>query len=145
MIVVAGVLAGIYFLIPKARNGTATAAAPESAAQAPVAPATAAHPLAKDVELTGIRITEGRNQRVQVRFIAVNHSAAELPETKLHVTLKRGGQEDIMDFPFTLPSLGPHESREITANTRTRLRGYEMPDWQFISVEFTDPEGQPAR
>jgi hypothetical protein len=142
MVVVAGVLAGIYFLIPKARTGAATAAAPEPAAQPPTAPAASAHPLAKDVELTGIRITQGRNQRVQVRLIAVNHSGAELPETKLRVSLKRG-QEEIMDFPFTLPSLGPHESKEITASTQTRLRGYEMPDWQFVKAEFTD--AQPAR
>lgn len=141
MAVVAAVLAGIYFLVPKARNTSAAAPVEQAAAPVPQ-PAVAAHPLANSVELTGFRLTQGRNQRVQVRFIAVNHTGAELPETKLQVSLKRD-REEIMDFPFTLPSLGPYESREITATTTTRMRGYEMPDWQFLRADFTDaPQGE---
>jgi hypothetical protein len=140
-ILVAAVLAGIYFIVPKARSTNAAAPA-EPPAEASPAPAATAHPLANTIELTGFRLTEDRTQRVQVRFVAVNHSAAELPETKLQVSLKRD-REEIMQFPFTLPSLGPYESKEITATTRTRLRTYEMPDWQFVRADFTDAPAQP--
>jgi hypothetical protein len=139
MVVVAAVLAGIYLLVPRARSTSAaapTAAPPEAPA------ATGLSGLSNTVELTGFRITEDRTQRAQVRFLVVNHSSAELPETKLQVSLKRE-REEIMNFPFTLPSLGPHESREITATTRTRLRTYELPDWQFIRAELQDaPEAR---
>jgi hypothetical protein len=145
MVVVAAVLAGIYFLVPKAR-GTA-AAAPATAPSVEPAPAAAAgvSGLTNTVELTGFRVTEDRTQRAQVRFLVVNHSLAELPETKLQVSLKRE-REEIMNFPMTLPSLGPHESREITATTKTRLRAYEMPDWQFIRAELQSlPETRSKR
>jgi hypothetical protein len=145
MVVVAAVLAGIYVMVPRARG---TAAAAPGAAPTPdtaAAPASGVSGLTNTVELTGFRVTEDRNQRAQVRFLVVNHSMAELPETKLQVSLKRD-REEIMSFPMTLPSLGPHESREITATTRARLRPYELPDWQFIKAELQDvPESRAKR
>ncbi|HET8548327.1 MAG TPA: hypothetical protein VFL57_10005 [Bryobacteraceae bacterium] len=140
MLVVAAVLAAIYFLVPKTR-GTA-AAVPALPKAEPTPAPSGVSGLSNTVELTGFRINEDRNQRVQIKFLVVNHSAAELPETKLQVSLKRD-REEIMSFPLTLPSLAPQESREITATTKTRLRTYELPDWQFIRAEIRDvPETQ---
>jgi hypothetical protein len=40
-----------------------------------------------------------------------------------------------------VPSLGPQEVKDISATALTKLRIYEMPDWQFIraEVEITSP------
>jgi len=40
------------------------------------------------------------------------------------------------------PRWGPQEIKDVTASTETKLRIYEMPDWQFIraEVEILAPE-----
>jgi hypothetical protein len=41
-----------------------------------------------------------------------------------------------------VPALGPYEARDATAPLNTKLRAYEMPDWQNISgqVQITSPQ-----
>jgi hypothetical protein len=40
-----------------------------------------------------------------------------------------------------VPGLGPEESKAVEATTETKLRVYELPDWQFIRAffEITSP------
>ena len=35
-----------------------------------------------------------------------------------------------------VPSLGPLEIKDISAKVTTKLRIYELPDWQFMRADF---------
>ncbi len=39
-------------------------------------------------------------------------------------------EESAGHFSFKVPSLGPFESKEATAPVTTKLKAYELPDWQ---------------
>ena len=61
--------------------------------------------------------------------------AADLPELKMQITVKAAGKP-LFDFPFTVSSLGPYESKDFSAPVQTTLKGYELPDWQFLKADF---------
>jgi hypothetical protein len=126
-------LAMLYtFVLPKGGT-TATAAKTElqnPAAQGPSA--TPAHPLAKYIQITGIRIMPGGTGQAKVGYVVVNHSPADLPALKAQLTLTGGGSP-IFDVPVEIPSIGPFESKDLTASVRTQLKPYEMPDWQTLT------------
>lgn len=100
-----------------------------------------AHPFARHLEVTGLRITEGANRKLDVRMVVVNHSAAELPDLKLQVELStvnaKPGAEPISVFTAAVPPLSAFESKDVKAPATTRLRAYEFPDWQFLKADFT--------
>ena len=104
------------------------------------------HPLAKYIELAGFRLTEAKPGQLDVKFIAVNHSEAELPELGLNIRLRTTASKPddppVCSFPVKVPSLGPEEMKEVTALTPSKLRVYELPDWQFLRPEFqiTEPK-----
>ena len=93
-----------------------------------------ANPLAKHLELSGLRLS-GEGGRAKIQFVIVNHSGAELPELRLQVALAAGGKNEF-EFPFTVPSLGPFESRDFSTTVKTKLKPYEWPDWQVIRPQF---------
>jgi len=111
-------------------------------------PATTAsrHPLAKFIELAGFRLKESSAGKLEVKFIAVNHSDADLGDIALHVrlitTASKPSDEPVAQFDAKVPSLGPHEIRDVSAPGTTKLRLFELPDWQFLRAEFdiTAPE-----
>lgn len=112
---------------------------PAPAAAGPPKP----HPYAKYIEVTGLRLTED-TQKAEVRFVVVNHSSAEIAELSATVRLKavsRSDQEPVGTFSFKLPSLGPYEIKELKSQVQTKLRVYELPDWQFLraELEITSP------
>jgi hypothetical protein len=121
----------------------ATAATVDASLEAPTTPAATAsgkpNRMARHLEATGVRIVE-ENKKPQVRVMLVNHSGAELTQLSgsisLTTTTAKAGAEPIAAFPFTIASIGPYEAREITAPLKTRLRAYEMPDWQFLKAEL---------
>lgn len=129
----------LYVLPAKKTVSATTPAAGEQAAQNGQAPAAAQaktpHPYAKFLEVTGVRVNEDAKQRAQVQFIVVNHSAADLPEMKMQITVRSGGKS-LFDFPYTVPSLGPFETKEASTALKTELKPYELPDWQFIKADF---------
>ena len=119
--------------------------APEAAKQATVeitGPATtiSKHPLAKYIELAGFRLTEAKPGQLDVKFIAVNHSEAELPELGLNVRMRttaaKPDDPPVAEFQAKVPALGPLEIRDVDAKVATKLRIYELPDWQFLRAEF---------
>jgi hypothetical protein len=124
-------------------RGSKPAAVP--AEQAAAVPAVKRHPLWKNIEVTGIRITEDASQKAQVAFLVVNHSGADIANLGGTLTLKpRGAKPDqapLASFEFTLPSLGPYESKELKTTVRSTMRAYELPDWQFLDadLELTSP------
>lgn len=100
----------------------------------PGAPATSSHPLAKFLEVTGIRLTEEKGRRF-ARVLVVNHSSASLPDMQLRIYIKAANRE-ITDFPVTLSSLAPYETRDLATEVKVGLKPYEMPDWNMTQATF---------
>jgi hypothetical protein len=120
------------------KEASTTAAAP---LEAPTSASPAVQPLAefKNIELTGLRLTEDAKQKATVQCIVVNHSGADLGEISARVDLKAvtsKDQEPVGSFVFKT-SLGPYESKDLKAPLTTKLRVYELPDWQFLRAEIT--------
>ncbi len=139
MIVVLG--GAYYFLFPSLRSQPPEAPAAAASLETPTTPvATAsAHPLAKHIEIAGLRITE-EGKKTQVRFLVVNHSGAVLADLagtlSLHASTAKPGSEPLCTVAFQLASVGPYDSKELTLPIKTSLRAYELPDWQFLRSEW---------
>ena len=130
---IAALLWLIYFVvIPKKANSID---APEKGQTAATATSsTSQNPLAKHLEIAGVRLT-GQGGRAQIQFVIVNHSAAELPELRLNIDMVAGDKK-VFTFPFTAPSIGPFETRDLSTTVKTNLKPYEWPDWQVLRPQF---------
>ena len=141
-VVVAGVLIAVggiayYFT----RSGPAPSASTGLGQPAATTPAdTRPHPLTRQIEVTGIRITEDASQKAQVQFVLVNHSGADIADLGGTISLKPVGakpeQAPLVTFEFKVPSLGPYESKELKTTVHSSVRAYELPDWQFLRTDF---------
>lgn len=120
------------WILPRFRAGrTETAKAP-LALEAPSAQGQSQrHPLAKHLEISGVRLGEGKNGMLRLRFVVVNHSGAELPDLKAEAVIA-SAERALFRVPVTLASMRPYEVRELETNVRTELKSYELPDWQMI-------------
>ena len=123
------------YILPKKVETTTSARTAESAAAVPGAVGRNANPLAKFLEIVGIRWVEDAKQKTKMQFIVVNHSAADLPELKMQISVKAGSKL-LFEVPFTVSSIGPYESKEFSTPIQTALKGYELPDWQFLKADF---------
>jgi hypothetical protein len=114
----------------------------EPAAAARSKPANA---LQKYIEVVGIRLVQDAKHKPQARFIVVNHSNAELNELTANVTIwastSRSEEDSVGTFSFKLPSIAGNESKEMVAPLNTKLKIYELPDWQNATaeVQITQP------
>lgn len=132
------IIIGLTVVILRNSNRAAAqaAAAPVEAPAAPTA-ASQTNPSFRYVEFAGLRLTEDAKQKPFVQMVIVNHSGADLGELAAKVNLRavsRKAQEPVGTFAFKT-SLGPYESKEIKAPLDTKLRVYELPDWQFLRAE----------
>jgi hypothetical protein len=104
------------------------------------ATATGKNPLDKYLELAGFRLSENGAGKLKVKFDAINHSEADLGELQIKVrlvtTAYKQGDQPITEFAAKIPPLGPEETQSVTANANTKLRLYELPDWQFLRADF---------
>lgn len=98
------------------------------------------NPLAKYIELVGIRASEKSPGHMQVQFGVVNHSEADIGDVKLDVSLgttaAKAGDPPLITFSAKVPALGPNEMKAVTVDIPTKLRVYELPDWQFLKADF---------
>jgi hypothetical protein len=104
----------------------------EATIESPAAPKPAGEGLARHLEITGMRIVE-QNKKAHLQFVIVNHSNAELAEIAGTLVVSASGTE-VTRFPVKVGSLGPYELKEMSAPMNTKLRAYEMPDWQFLKA-----------
>jgi hypothetical protein len=138
---------GIIWLFGGHNASTTTSApapkapVPAGAVNAPQAPkpAGAVNALQKYVEVAGVRFAaESKSGAVQVKFLVINHSEADIVGLAANVAIfgqaQNGPKEQQGTFTFT-GSLGPMESKELTAPLNTKSKIYELPDWQNISTE----------
>lgn len=131
-------------------GGTETDSA-ATAEQGPLLPpspvgSTSRHPFAKYIELAGFRLSEVNPGTIQVKFMAISHSDADMGDITMDVRLMTTeaapGDAPLAEFEGRILGLGPQGAVEVTATVATELRVYEIPDWQFLRADFeiTFPE-----
>ena len=105
------------------------------------------NPLQKYVEVVGLRMFS-ENKKPVARFVVVNHSAAEITDLAANVTLwastSRSEEDSVGSFSFKVPSIGANDSKDLTEPLKTKLKMYELPDWQNTTaeIEITSPAAQ---
>lgn len=122
-------------------------AAPHPSLEPPAAAGTPArpHPLQQYIEVTGVRFVQDAKKRTEARFLVVNHSPDDIIDLGGTVTIigrtQSAAEEQVGTFSFKTSSLGPWQSREFSAPVETKLRVYELPDWQNLTarVIITSP------
>ena len=133
-----GLGAGAYWLVGYLREsppGRPTAMVESPAAKS----AGKTNPFQKYIEVSGVRFVENAKKQTDVRFVVVNHSPADLGGLTGNVTVWGRTQKSEEDAAgtFTFSThLGPWESKEISAAFKSKLRIYELPDWQNLSTDI---------
>jgi len=101
--------------------------------------AKSSNPAGKYIELVGFRVNEESPGRLEIQFGAVNHSEADVGELKLLVNLStsaaKPGDPPLISFPAKV-SLGPSDMKNVKVLVPSKLRVYELPDWQFLTADF---------
>ena len=140
-----GLVAGVYWIVGAAR-GTSTK--PTAAVESPAAkPNAKTSPYQKYIEISGVRFLSDAKKKTETRFVITNHSNADLLGLGGNVTVwgrTRNSEEDAAgSFTFST-DLKAFESKEMTAPLNTKLKIYELPDWQNVStdVQITAPASQ---
>ena len=117
----------------------------QAKAAAPAIPAhftatNTSNPIAKYIELVGFRVTERSPGHLIVQFGVVNHSEADVGDVKMTVNLgttaAKPGDPPLITFPAQVSSLGPTELKDVSVEVPTKMRVYELPDWQFLKADF---------
>jgi hypothetical protein len=133
--------AGAYLGYQRFKQQPAAPAAQQSPFETPAATAPGSpSPYLKYLEVTGWRLLQNARKQPEVRFVIVNHSGAEMVDLSVMVQLSAVAGQDTApagSFAFKVPSLGPYESRDMTAPLQTNLKVYEFPDWQNLSAEVS--------
>ena len=139
-----GVGAGVYFAVHYFRGGAQAASAP--AATVPARTPATTNPLQKYVEVTGIRFVETATHETEARFVVINHSGADITDLAGTVNIwgrtAKAEEEAAGTFNFKLQELKPFESKDAVAPLTTKLKAYELPDWQNVvtAVQITSPQ-----
>jgi hypothetical protein len=103
-------------------------------------------PLLRQIEIGGVRLTQNNAGKTEVRFLVINHSGAEIAglggTVVLQARTSKRDEEPIGAFSFKIPLLGPYESKESSAIVDTKLKVYELPDWQNLDLrtQITSPQ-----
>jgi hypothetical protein len=130
------VLAGTLGMVGCSTPGTQA----KPAATAGARTSQSSNPFAKYLELVGFRIIEKSPGHLEVRFGVVNHSEADLGDLKMDVrigtTTAKPDDPPLIAFSTKVPSLGPSEMKQVSIDVPTKLRVYELPDWQFLRANF---------
>jgi hypothetical protein len=122
-----------------------TQAKPAAAAPAQTS-SKSSNPFSKYIELVGFRVNEKSAGHLEVQFAVVNHSEADLGAVKMDVNVRttaaKPGDPPLISFPVNVAALGPSELKPVSVDVPTKLRVYELPDWQFLRADFalTEPK-----
>lgn len=124
--------------------GGCSSSPPETGKKSPDAPPlrvpASANPAARHLELVGFRITEKTSGKLLIQFGVVNHSDADLGDIFLEVALRTTSSKDadppLVSFKTKVAALGPQELKPISVEVPAKVRPYELPDWQFLKVDF---------
>jgi hypothetical protein len=145
---VGGVVFGIIALVSSNRGSAGNGPAPIATVESPAAkPGAKTNALQKYIEVAGVRfVSDPKNQAPMVKFLLINHSPADINGLAGNVTMwgrTQKSEEDAQgSFSFSA-TIGPYESKELTAPLNTKRKIYELADWQNITtdVQITGPAG----
>jgi hypothetical protein len=104
------------------------------------------HPLAKFIEVAGIRFTESGAGKLKITFAVINHSQADIGDLglkfKLVTNSAKPDDPPVAEFETKIATLSPLENKDVSVEVPTKMRVYELPDWQFIRAryEITSPQ-----
>jgi hypothetical protein len=134
---IAALLAVLYVYVLPNRSGSEKAETAQTTLQKPGPAGSAAHvhPLAKHLEVSGVRMRDLKGGKATIQFVVTNHSGAELPPITMDLTV-RSADKVFFEVPVKLPSLGPYEVKDLSASVATELKSYELPDWQMVRPQF---------
>jgi hypothetical protein len=143
---IGGVVGGIIWLVSSNRNTAGSGPAPTAAVESPAAkPGAKASPFQKFIEVSGVRFVQDAKKKGTVaKFVIINHSETDVSGLSGNVTIwgrtKKSEEDAQGTFTFTT-NLGPYESKELSAPVNTKLKIYELGDWQNITtdVQITAP------
>ncbi len=142
---IGGIVGGIYWFLQSNRAQTGSGPHPTASVESPAAkPGARANALQKYIEVSGVRFVLDAKKKTQARFVLINHSEADINGLAGNVTIWGRTQKSEEDAQGTFSfntNLGPFESKELTVPMNTKLKIYELPDWQNITadVQITAP------
>ena len=90
--------------------------------------------------IPGIVVLRPPSERLTT--LAPRATAYSIPSTTALSDQSSPDDPPITEFEAKIPSLGPQETHDVSATANTKLRLYELPDWQFLRADFdiTSPE-----
>jgi len=138
--VIGGGLFGVYKLLETGPQTESKASDTALERPTPGAASAAGGVYGKFLEVTGYRLLEGADKKPRVRFTVVNHSTATMTGLQLELSLGRVGADGEPPFAVVDAIVGNIEANgtvEMELPIKTKLRIYELPDWQFIKGTFT--------
>jgi len=136
-----------YMMQPSGGKGDAGAdkASDEKVAAMAAPGEKGSNPLQRSVEVVGVRVVTV-DKKPTARIVVVNHSLAEIAGLEANVTLwastKRSEEDSVGTFQIKVASVAPNGSVEVSAPFTTKLKPYEMPDWQNLTadLQITSPK-----
>lgn len=140
------VISGLYWMLGSSHGTAKPSTTVESPAAQPGAPTNVWQ---KYIEVSGIRFIENAKKEPVVKFILTNHAGEEAEGLAGNVTLwgrTRKSEEDAagtFSFKTDVPA---NSTKELEAPLTTKLKLYELPDWQYVSadLQITAPGGSGA-
>jgi len=142
---IGGVIVGVLWVLSSNRGSAGSGPTPSATVENPAAkPGAKANSLQKFIEVSGVRFIQDGKKATMVRFVIVNHSDSDIRGLAGNVTIwgrTQKSEEDAQGtFAFST-NLGPMETQELTVPLKSKLKIYELPDWQNITtdVQITAP------
>lgn len=136
-------LGGGYFYWTKNERAEKAAAEPKAVMEE-VKGAKGAHPLAKQIEVTGVRLRMPKPGQAEVQMVVVNHSAAEIAGLTMDVVLgAKGTNKEVAVFSVKVKQLSPFGSAEVSAKAKSEVSAIDIPDWQFLEPKVVIQPNEP--
>ncbi|HUP02421.1 MAG TPA: zinc ribbon domain-containing protein [Bryobacteraceae bacterium] len=140
-------VSGIYWLVGSHSSSPAASAAQADTSIPAPPPSAKDNPFLKFIEISGMRFAEDPKDKAKtvVKFVITNHSDDEVHGLSGTVAIVARGDktgQPVAGFTF-VTSLGPEEAKDLTTALDTKLKPYELPDWQYAQpmLQITAPGG----
>ncbi|MGA3236550.1 MAG: hypothetical protein ABSG03_09625 [Bryobacteraceae bacterium] len=130
-------VAGIYWLVGSHNSTTAVSNVESPAAR----PGASSNPWQKFIEVSGLRLVEDPKSKGKIiaKFLVTNHSSGDLSGLAGNVTIwastKRSEEDAEGTFSF-ITDVPAYGSKEVTTPLTTKLKVYELPDWQNVTTDL---------
>lgn len=107
-------------------------------AAAPPQPVVQEHPLARFVEVAGVRIVSGPKGRPQLEYIVINHSGSAITGLDVRIAGRSADApsgDPLFSVSGIVPSLGPYQSKEMHSELDASVRPSALPSWQSLRTD----------